>query len=56
MEVHEDVEDAKDAKERAGNKRQVAKLQVGLLVSVVVVVCIFLFKTFYKKNPATRRR
>ena len=42
----EDLEDVKDAKERTDNKRQVAKLQLGLLVSVFVVVGIFLFRTF----------
>jgi hypothetical protein len=42
----EDLEDVKDAKERADNKGQVAKLQVGLLVSVVVIVGVFLFRAF----------
>ena len=46
MEVHEDLEDAKDGKERTDNKSQVAKLQVGLLVSMFVVVAIFLFRAF----------
>jgi hypothetical protein len=42
----EDLGEVKDAKERADNKRQVAKLQVGVLVSVGVIVGIFLFRTF----------
>jgi hypothetical protein len=44
--IEEDLEDAKDAKERTDNKSQVAKLQVGLLVSMFVVVAIFLFRAF----------
>jgi len=44
--MEEDLEDAKDAKERTDNKSQVAKLQVGLLVSMFVVVAIFLFRAF----------
>lgn len=44
MEVHEDLEDAKDGKERTDNKSQVPKLQVGVLVSGFVVVGIFLFR------------
>jgi hypothetical protein len=45
MDVHEDLDDIKEAKERADHKGQLAKLQVGLLVSVILAVGIFLFKS-----------
>jgi hypothetical protein len=49
-----DLEDVKDAKERTGNQNQVAKLQVGLLVSGFVMLAFFSLTLLYRKTVEPR--